>query len=340
MDFALSEEQQALRAAARDFLADRMPLPAVAKLADSDPGWDPAVWDSLVQLGWLDGDLGPLEHAVLLEEAGYALLPAPYFSTVALAWPASDGASRLTLAWAEAGRPSDLFGAEAGTSVSAGGAVTGEKMLVPDGAWVDAFLVTCAGGELRLVRAGDAAVTPLSTMDSTRRLAAVRFDAAPSRPVAADLPALRRHAMALAAAESVGVARRALEVAAEHARTRQQFDRPIGTYQGVSHRVADTYAAVQLATSLATWAAWCVAEEDPQAKQACGAAACYAPAAAVRACEAAIQVLGGIGMTWEHPIHRFYKRAQWLAAFADAPARRRDIAAALLTSSPPPSLRS
>jgi alkylation response protein AidB-like acyl-CoA dehydrogenase len=330
VDFAFSEEQQALRASARDFLADRMALPAVAKLADSDPGWEPAVWDSLVQLGWLDGDLGPLEHAVLLEEAGYALLPAPYFSTVALAWPASDGRSRLTLAWAEPGRPSDLLAADPGTTVSAAGAVTGEKVLVPDGAWVDAFLVTCAGGELRLVRAADAQVTPLSTMDSTRRLAAVRFDAAPSSPVTADLPALRRHALALAAAEAVGVARRALEVAAEHARSRQQFDRPIGSYQGVSHRVADTYADVQLATSLATWAAWCVAEGDPQAEQACAAAASYAPAAAVRACEAAIQVLGGVGMTWEHPVHRFFKRAQWLAAFVDAPARRQEIAATLL----------
>jgi alkylation response protein AidB-like acyl-CoA dehydrogenase len=126
------------------------------------------------------------------------------------------------------------------------------------------------------------------------------------------------------------VARRALEVATGHARTREQFDRPIGTYQAVSHRVADTYAAVQLATSLANWAAWCVAEDDPQAERACAAAASYATPAAVQACEAAIQVLGGIGMTWEHPIHRFFKRAQWLVAFADPPARRRDIAAALL----------
>ncbi len=330
MDFAFSEEQQALRAAARDFLAERVPLPAVAKLADSDPGWDPAVWDSLVRLGWLDDDLGLLEHAVLLEEAGYALLPAPYFSTVALAWPANDGRTRLTLAWAEAGRPAGLFDGDPGTWASAEGAVTGEKVLVPDAGWVDAFVVACAGGELRLVQAADAEVTPLSTMDSTRRLGTVRFEAAPSAPVAADLPLLRRRALALAAAEASGVARRALDVAAEHARTREQFDRPIGMYQAVSHRVADTFAAVQLATSLATWAVWCVAEGDPQAEQACAAAASYAAPAAVQACEAAIQVLGGIGMTWEHPIHRFYKRAQWLAAFADAPARRRDVAAALL----------
>lgn len=329
MDFAYSEEQQALRAAAKEFLAERAPLTAVARLADSDPGWQPASWDSLVQLGWLDGELSPVEHAVLLEEAGYALLQAPYFSTVALAWPANDGRARLTLAAAEAGTPGGLFADSFGTTVSAGGAVTGEKVLVPDAAWVDAFVVATDTG-LRLVQAADATVTPLSTMDSTRRLGTVVFAGAPSRPVAGELATVRRRALALAAAEAVGVARRAFDLAAEHAKTRQQFDRPIGTYQAVSHKVADSYGAVQLASSLTTWAVWCVAEDDPQAGQACAAAAAFACPAAVQACETTIQVLGGIGMTWEHPIHRFYKRAQWLAAFVDPAGRRRELAAALL----------
>ncbi|HSV67792.1 MAG TPA: acyl-CoA dehydrogenase family protein [Mycobacteriales bacterium] len=332
MDFAFSAEQEALRAAARDFLAERVPLPKVAALADTDPGWDPAIWGALVGLGWLDADLGVLEHAVLLEEAGYALLPAPFFATVALAWPASDGRSRLTLAWAEPGLPAGLAEVDSpGTRVAGDGTVTGHKTLVPDAGWVDAFVVRCAGGALRLVPAAAATVRPLSTVDTTRRLAEVRFDRAPSEPVVAELATVRRRALALAAAESVGVARRALDIAAEHARSRTQFDRPIGSYQAVSHRVADTYTAVQLATSLAIWAAWCVTEDDPAADQACAAATSYAGPAAVRACETAIQVLGGIGMTWEHPIHRFYKRAQWLAAFdTGGRAQRADIAAALL----------
>ena len=329
MDFAFSEEQQALREAARDFLAQRAPLTAVAGLADSNPGWQPAIWDSLVQLGWLDGELSPIEHAVLLEEAGYALLQAPYFSTVALSWPANDGRTRLSLAAAEPGTPGGLFADSYATTVDAGGRVTGEKVLVPDGAWAEAFLVLTDAGP-RLVQATDTIVTVLSTMDSTRRLATVRFAGAPSTGVTADLAALRRRALALAAAEAVGVTRRAFDIAAEHAKTRQQFDRPIGTYQAVSHRIADSYGAVQLATSLTAWAVWCVAEDDPQADQACAAAAAFAAPAAVQACESAIQVLGGIGMTWEHSIHRFYKRAQWLAAFVDAAARRRDLAAALL----------
>ena len=329
MDFAFSEEQQALRAAAREFLADRAPLTAVAKLADGDPGWQPSSWDALVQLGWLDDELSLLDQAVLLEEAGYALLQAPYFSTVALAWPANDGRSRLTLAAAEPGSPGGLFADSFRTTTGADGAVTGEKVLVPDASWVDAFVVVTDSG-LRRVAAGDAQITPLSTMDSTRRLGSVRFDDAPSTAVDAELESVRRRALALAAAEAVGVARRAFDVAAEHAKTRQQFDRVIGTYQAVSHKVADSYGAVQLATSLTTWAVWCVAEDDPQAPQACAAAAAFAAPAAVQACEATIQVLGGIGMTWEHPIHRFYKRAQWLTAFVDAASRRRDLAAVLL----------
>jgi alkylation response protein AidB-like acyl-CoA dehydrogenase len=329
VDFAFSEEQQALRAAAKEFLADQAPLTAVAKLADDDPGWQPSIWDALVRLGWLDDELNLLDQAVLLEEAGYALLPAPYFSTVALAWPANDGHSKLTLAAAEPGNPGGLFAAGFQTTVDATGAVTGEKVLVPDAAWVDAFVVVTDSG-LRLVAATDAAVQPLSTMDTTRRLGTVRFDGAPSTAVDVDLETVRRRALALAAAEAVGVARRAFDIAAEHAKTRQQFDRVIGTYQAVSHKVADSFGAVQLATSLTTWAVWCVAEDDPQAAQACTAAAAFAAPAAVQACEATIQVLGGIGMTWEHPIHRFYKRAQWLNAFVDTASRRRDLAAALL----------
>jgi alkylation response protein AidB-like acyl-CoA dehydrogenase len=167
-------------------------------------------------------------------------------------------------------------------------------------------------------------------MDSTRRLGTVRFDNAPSTAVDGDMDDLRRRALALAASEAVGVARRAFDIAAEHAKTRQQFDRPIGTYQAVSHKVADSYSQLQLATSLTTWAVWCVAEGDPQADQACAAAAALATPAAVQACEATIQVLGGIGMTWEHVAHRFYKRAQWLQAFTEPATRRRELAAALL----------
>jgi alkylation response protein AidB-like acyl-CoA dehydrogenase len=137
-----------------------------------------------------------------------------------------------------------------------------------------------------------------------------------------------RAALAL---EAVGVAQRALDLGIEHAKERQQFGKAIGVYQAVSHSLVDAFMATELARSLAYWAAWCVAEADEQAPTAAAAAEAYAAEAAVSACERAIQVHGGIGFTWEHPLHRFYKRAQWIQAFDGFPAgQRAEIAAELL----------
>jgi alkylation response protein AidB-like acyl-CoA dehydrogenase len=136
---------------------------------------------------------------------------------------------------------------------------------------------------------------------------------------------------AAAAAEALGVAQRALDLGVEHARTRVQFGKPIGTYQAVSHPLAQTYTDVELARSLAYWAAWCVADEDERAPVAAAAAKALATEAAVAACERSIQVHGGIGFTWEHPLHRFYKRALWLEGFGARPAELRlEVANALL----------
>ncbi|HEY3577052.1 MAG TPA: acyl-CoA dehydrogenase family protein [Gaiellaceae bacterium] len=136
---------------------------------------------------------------------------------------------------------------------------------------------------------------------------------------------------AAAAAEALGIAQRALDLGVEHAKTRTQFAKPIGTYQAVSHPLAQTYTDVELARSLVYWAAWCVAEEDERAVVAAAAAKAFATEAAVAACERSIQVHGGIGFTWEHPLHRFYKRALWLEGFGIRPAElRQEVAAGLL----------
>jgi alkylation response protein AidB-like acyl-CoA dehydrogenase len=121
--------------------------------------------------------------------------------------------------------------------------------------------------------------------------------------------------LATLALEAAGIAQRALEFGVEHAKTREQFGRPIGVYQAVSHPLADTYVETELARSIAYWAAWCVAEGDEQAAIAAAAAKSYAGDIAVAACERAIQVLGGIGFTWEHVLHHYYKRALWIQAF-------------------------
>ncbi len=156
----------------------------------------------------------------------------------------------------------------------------------------------------------------VATVDPTRRFDRVE-----------ETPRFR----AAAAAEAVGIAQRVLELGVEHASTREQFGKPIGVYQAVSHQLANTYTDVELARSLVYWAAWCVAEDDEQAPLAAAAAKAFAAEAAVPACERSIQVHGGTGFTWEHPLHRFYKRALWLEGFGARPTELRlEIASALL----------
>src|SRR3954451_16635259 len=127
MHFAFSEEQEALRASARDYLADRFPLDRVVQLADSDAGWDPAPWRELAQMGWLDPDLGVLEHAVLAEETGFGLLPSPLFATGGVASPLLD--EELRAAVASGDRSATI--ASAGDIQASGDRLTGVRTLVP-----------------------------------------------------------------------------------------------------------------------------------------------------------------------------------------------------------------
>jgi alkylation response protein AidB-like acyl-CoA dehydrogenase len=137
--------------------------------------------------------------------------------------------------------------------------------------------------------------------------------------------------LAVVSLEAVGIAQKALELAVEHAKNREQFGRKIGVYQAVSHKLADTYVETELARSLAYWAAWCVAEGDEQTPIAVAAAKSYCGDAAVAACERSIQVHGGMGFTWEHVLHSYYKRALWIQAFGGhARKHRAQVAAWLL----------
>lgn len=331
MDFAFSEEQELLRASARDYLRDRFPADRLVALAESDEGWDPLTWKELADMGWLDPSLGLLEHAVIAEETGYALLPAPWFSTVALTWPLLDDELREAVGAGE----QSLTLATNGTASVSGDAVTGTFTLVPDLTSVTHVVVATDDG-LYVVAATPNVVVPRSTLDLTRRLGELRLDATPGRKLAADRSALvdvRRRALALASCEAVGVAQKALDLAADYTKTRQQFGRVIGTYQGVSHRVANIFVALQLGRSLAYWAAWAVSEGDEQQDAAVSAAKAAATEGAVLACENAIQVHGGIGFTYEHILHRYYKRAQWLEAFEGYGREHRAAVAAALFDS-------
>ena len=361
MDFAFSEEQEMLRSQARSFLSEKLPAERVVELAESDDGWDQVLWREMAELGWTGlsipearggSGMGFLEEAVLFEELGYAAAPVPYLSTLALARPLladdSDDLARIaageavaTVAWAEpgAGYLGDLTGISTKAErADAGWTLTGEKVLVVDLGLADLILVAAAAngsvGLWAVAGEGDGVSRKVhSTMDSTRRLGTLELTSAraevAAEPAAAVqlLEGMRLRALAAAALEAVGVAQRALELAAAHAKERQQFDKPIGTYQAVAHQISDTYMEVELARSLSYWAAWCVAEDDDQAPTAVVAAKSAAAEAAVAACERSIQVHGGIGFTWEHILHRYYKRAQWIESFEGYGSRQRALVA-------------
>jgi alkylation response protein AidB-like acyl-CoA dehydrogenase len=151
--------------------------------------------------------------------------------------------------------------------------------------------------------------------------------------VEAEIGGDRQKLLAAYALEAVGIGSRATELAIAYASEREQFGKKIGTYQAISHSLVDAYVAVELSRSLAYWAAWCVAEDDEQAALATMAAKAQATEAAVLACEKSIQAHGGIGFTWEHPLHRYYKRALWLeGALGYGREQRAEVAASLLSS--------
>ena len=312
MDFSFSDVQQELRAQARSWIRDRYPLERAHEVALSDAGWDDATWRELAELGWLGvsvaeenggAGLSFLEEAVLFEELGYALYSGPFLVTT-LALPALPADVQQAVAHGEARWSIELGG------------------FVPELGRVDQ-VVTAAG-------AVGAVGETLPTVDVTRPLG--RLDAAEATPLAGAIELPRVHAAL--ALEALGVGQRALDLAVTHARTREQFGRPIGVYQAVSHQLANSYVEIELARSLAYWAAWCVAEREPDAAVAAAAAKAHASEAAVAACERSIQVHGGIGFTWEHPLHLFYKRAQWIEAFAGRPTEQRARVAATLLDAP------
>ena len=364
MDFAFSEEQEMLRASARSFLKDKFSTDRVAELAESSEGWDPASWRQIGELGWIGlsapedaggSGMSFLDEAVLFEELGYALYPGPYLMTVAGCLPALAGAPTLlgrvasgesaatfavhesdrSLAPAPPGEPLETTATQDG-----GWKLSGTKINVRDAGSADLFTVLAsapAGWGLWAVERSAADVEVLSSMDATRPLGRIVLDGAPGEclvePGSAQ-PVLRETGLRMTTAlalESVGIAQKALDLALAHASERTQFGKPIGSYQAVSHQIADTYMGVELARSLAYWAAWCVSQDDEQAQPASAAAKSLASEVAVEACERSIQVHGGIGFTWEHILHRLYKRAQGNALFSGTPAfHRAQIAAELL----------
>jgi alkylation response protein AidB-like acyl-CoA dehydrogenase len=304
MDFTFTPEQDALREQAREFLA----------------GTAEPTWSQLAELGWTgvsvaeeDGGAGLsfVEEAVLFEELGRALYHGPFFSTIALTLPALPGELRAEVA-----------AGEASWTLALG-------PLVPD--LDSAGRVAMVGGD-GVYELEGAEREVLATTDTSRPMGVVRGGQAGRRLAhSAVLTEIETRSQAALALEACGVARLALEDAIEHASSREQFGKKIGAYQAVSHPLANAYTRVELSRSLALWAAWCVATDDPRAALAAASAKSCAGESAVAVCETAIQSLGGIGFTWEHRLHRLYKRALGIESFGPSGTRlRAEVAAALL----------
>ncbi len=205
---------------------------------------------------------------------------------------------------------------------ASGGSLTAVKIAVPDAASADVLIVAGADGQHYLVEASAAQITPEKSLDPTRKLYRVEFDGAAAEPLRADREAIARAyatVVTAIAAENVGVAQRAMEMAVAYAGDRKQFERPIGSFQSIAHRCAQMLLEVEGARSLSYWAAWALDHEPETAARAAAMAKAYASDAGFRVCASSIQVHGGIGFTWEHDLHFFLKRAKANAhAYGDA----------------------
>jgi alkylation response protein AidB-like acyl-CoA dehydrogenase len=349
VNFGFSDDEQAIKRTAREFLGSRYPAATVRALAESDRGFTDEQWQELVELGWsgvvvpeeLDGlGLGAVELVVIAEEMGYALAPSPWFSTTCAAlllvaagteeqrerWlaPLARGEARGTLAvWDEhSGWAPDHSEVEP----DADGKLTCVKIAVPDAASADFLIVSGADGRHYLYEhnVSDPGITLVveDAIDPTRKLFRVALDKAAVEPLELAPEAVAgayATIVTLLAAENVGVGQRAMEMAVEYAKDRAQFDRPIGSYQAVSHRCAQMLLEVEGSRSLCYWAAWALDNEPETGPRAASAAKAYAGDAGFRVAASALQVHGGIGFTYEHDLHFFLKRAHANAhAFGDS----------------------
>jgi alkylation response protein AidB-like acyl-CoA dehydrogenase len=377
MDFGFTEEQEALRKSAREFLTDRSTTALVRKLMDDKTGFDDGLWKEMASLGWMgtaipeeDGGLGLglIELGVLAEEMGRAILPSPFYSSVGLAAPviasASEGALRketlqgiasgelrATVAlveeegrWDAAGIKSKAVPAEGGYKLS------GTKVFVPDAHLADEIVVAARtsrakdpreGISLFLVPTSDKKVNvkQLQTIDQTRRLCQVKVGGVVVGadrllgPEGGGWPLLERaldRAATTLSAEATGLATKVLELSRDYAKERTQFDRPIGSFQAISHRVANMLLLTENARSNTYYAAWALEEGAPDAQLATATAKVAASEAARIVAQDGIQVHGGIGFTWEHDMHLYYRRAKWCELFLGDPTLWRERIASLL----------
>lgn len=353
MNFDYSDDQKALKAEARRFLASLSPLAATRALLDAPgKGYDPRLWARVAAQGWCGAaipehhgglGLGYVELCALAEEMGRVLLPIPFASSIyqfaeglllagsdaqqALLPTVASGALIGTLAVSEG--PGVLSAARLQTRY-ADGRLSGVKLPVPDGAAADRALVLAAsddGPGLYLVdlTGPGVGVESVSVLDPSRGAARLTFDAAPAEPLGeigrgfATLERIEDRAAVLVAFEQLGGAQRCLEIARDYALERYAFGRPIGTYQAIKHKLADVYVRIAIARANAYYGAWALSTDAPELPVAAAQARIAGSSAYWLASKEMIQTHGGIGVTWEADCHLYYRRARHLGLLLGAP---------------------
>lgn len=366
-EFSFTDEQTQLRTAVRKFCTDNFDEQTVRTLMESEPRFDPKVWARLgAELGVLglavpeaDGGAGGtlVDQAIAVEELGTALACGPVFGTVLLAIPALVAASAgpvrddllgalaegtRTAAFAVPDQAGAFDPAAVNVAVAEDGTLTGTVERVVDGGAADELLVAATGPSgvaLYAVHATDPGVqrSPLVTLDLTRPQATIVLTAAAAQLVAGADEADRvvthafQVASALLAAEQVGAAQHLLDLSVEYAKSRLQFGRQIGSFQAVKHRLADCLVDLEHARSATYHAVWALADGTDDPALAASIAQATASAAFAKIAADTIQVHGGIGFTWEHQAHLYFKRATTDAALlGSAEAHRSRVAELVL----------
>ncbi|MGP4025597.1 acyl-CoA dehydrogenase family protein [Actinomadura sp. 3N407] len=354
-DLLYSEIESDLRASVREVLDDKAPWTSVLAGTEKDEPYDAALWRAVAaQLGCaglpVPEDLGGAgatwrETAVVMEELGRSAAPVPFLSSAVIATAAlvAAGERDLLTRLASGERiavlavPFSTAPGDAEATVRAeDGAVTGAVTSVADGMAADVFLVPAAGG-LYAVDAADARRTAVTSLDMTRRLADVVLSGAPARRVAEGTGAVRAGLMtgaAMLASEQLGLAERCLDDTVAYVKTRYQFGRPVGSYQGLKHRLADLWTSITQARAVARHAASCTAAGDDGTAVAVAVAQAHCSAVALKAAEECVQMHGGIGFTWEHPAHLYLKRAKADSIALGTPGRHRAALVALVDLPP------
>ncbi|HWS44583.1 MAG TPA: acyl-CoA dehydrogenase [Acidimicrobiia bacterium] len=290
MDFSLTDDQELLRDTAHKLLERECP-PALVRAHIDDPSVYESLWRHLAEYVALGN--GPATDACLfLEQTGYVAAPGPFLATL-------------------------LFRSLAGDDVDRG-ATTGTIALVGDDTHpfvleadrVESVAIVLPGPKLAVVGASDLGVTFVPNVDFSRRLFTLAAPPARAEPLdPARLAAWRDRAHALLAAEMVGIARRIFDMSLQYAKEREQFDRPIGSFQAIQHKLADMSLALERATAAVHYAAMTVDAADAERERACHVAQAAAGEAARRILKDGAQIHGGIGYTWEHDLHLYLRRA-------------------------------